>query len=51
MRADRPGFGTRTTTVIALATTLGPSQLVNVQLHCLYALNGLIVGPSGAILN
>jgi hypothetical protein len=47
----RPGFVTRTITVIALANTLGPSQLVKVQLHRLYALNGLIVGPSGAILN
>jgi hypothetical protein len=51
MRADRPGFVTRKTTVIALANTLGPSQLVKVQLHRLYALNGLIAGPSGAILN
>jgi hypothetical protein len=41
MRADRPGFGTRTTTVMhCFGHTLGPSQLAKIQLHCLYLLNG-----------
>jgi hypothetical protein len=37
MRAARPFFVTRKTTVIALAYTAGPSHLVKVQLQCLYA--------------